>query len=57
MTTRTAVTTKSLSPDEPAGRSSGASVENAGPNQKSMNTSIHALEALTGLYKIGPTRR
>jgi mannobiose 2-epimerase len=32
----------------------GASVVGAGPNQKSMNTSIHVLEALTGLYKIWP---
>jgi mannobiose 2-epimerase len=32
----------------------GASVVDAGPNQKSMNTSIHVLEALTGLYKIWP---
>jgi cellobiose epimerase len=32
----------------------GASVVGAGANQKSMNTSIHVLEALTGLYKIWP---
>jgi len=32
----------------------GPSVVGAGPNQKSMNTSIHVLEALTGLYKIWP---
>jgi mannobiose 2-epimerase len=32
----------------------GASVVGAGSNEKSMNTSIHVLEALTGLYKIWP---
>jgi mannose/cellobiose epimerase-like protein (N-acyl-D-glucosamine 2-epimerase family) len=45
---------ESIGPDGKPADLARANVVGAGPGQKSMNTSIHILEALTGLYQAWP---
>jgi mannobiose 2-epimerase len=45
---------ETIGPDGKPANLGGKNIVGAGPAQKSMNTSIHILEALTGLYQVWP---